>query len=219
MTPTWLSDLFAGLMIAIAGYCAGRVVYARLWKRPSEHDVDVLHVLMGVAMAGMLVARLSFWNSRIWEVLFVVAAGWFVVRGALAARGVEPRAARAAAAHRVPYVLACAAMLYMYLAPIAAGGGDMPGMVDSAGDMSAGASRYPLLGLVLAVSMVSYAVLVLDRTVLAAPFASSSSGASAGALPRISAHSSHCGQIAPRTVNSCHIAMSITMAYLLVVML
>ena len=211
MTPAWLSDLFAGLMIAVAGYCAGRVVYARLRHRPTEHDVDALHVLMGVAMAGMLVSRLSFLNNHIWEVLFVVAAGWFVVRGFPALRSLDPSAARAAASQRMPYVTACGAMLYMYLAPIAgSGSGEGTAGMDSA--MTA--SRYPLLGLALAVSMVGYAVLTADRTTLAAPAASSS-----GALPQISSSGSHCGLLAPRTANCCHIAMSVTMAYLLVVML
>ena len=209
MTPTWLSELFAGLMIVVAGYCAGRIIYARLRHRPTEHDVDALHVLMGVAMAGMLVSRLSFWNSHVWEVLFVVAAGWFVVRGLLAVRGHEAGAARAAAGHRVPYVVACVAMLYMYLAPMAAdGGGSSGGMAGM--DSATAAIRYPLLGLILAVAMAGYTVLAVDRTPLAAPTAMSA---------QIPSSSSHCGLLAPRAANCCHIAMSVTMAYLLVVML
>lgn len=182
---------------------------------------------MGMAMAGMLASRLAFGNSRVWETLFAVAALWFVVRGALAFRGAVG-GTRAAASHHVPYILASVAMLYMYLAPIAAasssGGGAMSGMSD-ASDASTAASRYPLLGLVLAVSMVAYAVLIADRTPLAAPTLADSGGigigigTGSGTTPRISAASAPCGQLAPRAANCCHIAMGVTMAYLLVVML
>ena len=81
-------------------------------------------------------------------------------------------------------------------------------------DSATAAIRYPLLGLVLAVSMAGYAVLITDRTTLVAPV-SSSPGVSA----HISSGNSHCGLLAPRAANCCHIAMSVTMAYLLVVML
>jgi hypothetical protein len=104
-------------------------------------------------------------------------------------------------------------MLYMYLAPMAAdGGGSGGGMAGM--DSATAAIRYPLLGFVLAVATAGYAVLTADRTTLAVPTAPS---------PATSAHipsgSSHCGLLAPRTANCCHIAMSVTMAYLLVVML
>jgi Domain of unknown function (DUF5134) len=210
MTPSWLTDLLAALMLVVAAYCAGRPLYARLRHRPTEHDVDVLHVLMGVAMAGMLVSGLSFLDNRIWETLFVICALWFVVRAVLALRSAD--LGRAAAGHSVSYALACGAMLYMYLAPISAasstGSDGMAGMATGPA-----AARYPLLGLVLTVAMVGYAVLILDRTPLTVP----EGGAGTGALPHISA-SAHGRLLAPRTANCCHIAMSVTMAYLLVVM-
>ena len=103
MTPSWLTDLLAGLMIMIAGYCVGRIVFARLRHRRTENDIDVLHVLMGVAMAGMLVSRLSFLNNHVWEALFVVAALWFAVRGTLALRGAGFGTERAVTGHNVPY--------------------------------------------------------------------------------------------------------------------
>jgi Domain of unknown function (DUF5134) len=222
MTPSWLTDLLAGLMIAIAGYCVGRIAFARLQRRRTEHDIDVLHVLMGVAMAGMLVARLSILNNHVWEALFVAAALWFAVRGALALRGAGFGAGRAVTGHNLPYFVACAAMLYMYLASTSAssnasGGGGMTGMADVS-DTASAASRFPLLGLVLAVAMVGYAVLIVDRTTLAESSVGPGIGTS-GTLPRISANSSHCGLLAPRLANCCHVAMSVTMAYLLVVML
>lgn len=213
MTPTWLTDLLAALMLVVAAYCAGRPLYARLRHRPTEHDVDVLHVLMGVAMAGMLVSGLSFLNNRIWETLFVIGALWFAARAVLALRSAD--AGRAAAGHSVAYVLACGAMLYMYLAPIsAASSTGSEGMAGMAADSAS--ARYPLLGLVLTVAMVGYAVLIVDRTPLTAPESSAGTGPT-DPLPHLPP-STHSRLLAPRTANCCHIAMSVTMAYLLVVM-
>src|SRR5260221_276307 len=46
-------------MIVIAAHSAGRLAFSRLRRRETESDADVLHVFMGVAMAGMLVPWLS----------------------------------------------------------------------------------------------------------------------------------------------------------------
>ena len=54
--PAWLTDIFAAVMITVAAYCASRLVVARWWRRPTDVDTDGAHVVMGVAMAGMLVA-------------------------------------------------------------------------------------------------------------------------------------------------------------------
>jgi hypothetical protein len=54
--PTWLSDGLAALMIATAVYCAGHLIASRLRHREAEHDVDLMHIAMGIAMAGMLMA-------------------------------------------------------------------------------------------------------------------------------------------------------------------
>ncbi len=86
--PSWLADGFAGLMLLTAGYCAGRLVAARVQRRPAERDVDLVHVLMGVAMAGMLVPRIGLrpagLRTGIWAVVFAAAAGWFAWRAGLA---------------------------------------------------------------------------------------------------------------------------------------
>ena len=55
--PAWLADSFAALMLLTALYCAARLVLARTRRRPTERDVDLVHVLMGVAMAGLLAPR------------------------------------------------------------------------------------------------------------------------------------------------------------------
>jgi hypothetical protein len=57
--PDWLNDSFAAVMVVVALYSAGRVVAARRWGRPSHADVDSAHVLMGVAMAGLLSSAIN----------------------------------------------------------------------------------------------------------------------------------------------------------------
>ena len=57
-TPRLLSDVLAVIMLAIAAYCAIRPVAARRWHRTTERDCDAAHVLMGVAMAAVLVLSL-----------------------------------------------------------------------------------------------------------------------------------------------------------------
>jgi hypothetical protein len=66
-------------MLLTALYCAARLVLARTRRRPAERDVDLVHVLMGVAMAGMLapgalllagLARVRAWRAA------AAGAGW-----------------------------------------------------------------------------------------------------------------------------------------------
>lgn len=75
--PSWLADTFAATMLVVAGYCASRLVISRLWRRQTELDGDGIHVVMGVAMAGMLVARLNPLPAPVWEAGFAVTAAWF----------------------------------------------------------------------------------------------------------------------------------------------
>jgi hypothetical protein len=57
--PAWFAGSFAVLMIVIAVYCAGRLAISGRRGRDTELDTDALHVLMGVAMAGMFEPRLT----------------------------------------------------------------------------------------------------------------------------------------------------------------
>ena len=80
--PAWVTGGFAALMIATAAYCAGRLAVARLRGRDTELDADGLHVLMGVAMAGMLEPRLTSVPGAAWR-----AVGSCPGRGARGADG------------------------------------------------------------------------------------------------------------------------------------
>lgn len=92
-------------MIITAGYCVTRLVTALLRRRPTAPDVDLRHVVTGVAMAGMLVPRLRSMPDVVWEIVFAAALGWFGWRLIRAGRGRGDRAAV------VPHLAASAVML------------------------------------------------------------------------------------------------------------
>ena len=81
MTPTWLLDVVAGVMLAVAAVSAARLVAARPWRPGSVIiDTDVAHLLMAIAMAGVLTSALSTLPNAAWEVIFGVMIAWFAFR-------------------------------------------------------------------------------------------------------------------------------------------
>jgi Domain of unknown function (DUF5134) len=77
--PGWLGWLFAVVMLGTAAYCAGRLAVAWRSRRPTGYAVDLTHVLMGTAMAGMLVPELGFAPAALWQVTFAATGCWFAV--------------------------------------------------------------------------------------------------------------------------------------------
>ncbi len=200
-SPAWLSATFAGVMLTVALYCAGRLVVARLRRRPTELDTDAAHITMGVAMAGMLVPGLRVLPAGLWEAVFVAGAAWFGGRTLRARRAAASSAWRCP--HPAPHVVECAAMLYMFLALPAAG------LRAPVGAMSASAagSRFSFLPLLLALFLLGYVVLQGDRITAQA-------SAALGAAPGPTHHA-----LAPRCAALCKIAMGLTMGYMLILML
>ncbi len=157
MTPAWLLDSVAGLMLAVAALSAARLAAPR--SRP-RGGPDVAHLLMAVAMAGMLAPRLRTLPDVAWEVTFAVLAAWFAVTVARDTRRSGVRAL--AGGHCAPHLVHSASMLYMALArraaaPAAAGTGG-PGMPASAMTL-----RYPALALLFAIALAGYSVWDLDQ--------------------------------------------------------
>jgi Domain of unknown function (DUF5134) len=179
--PSWLANTLAAVMIATAIYCFSRLVAARRENRPTDHDVDGVHILMGVAMAGMLVPRLNpFWDSG-WEVIFGAATAWFGWQTISGYRN-ELAVGKRWVAHHLQHVVACGAMLYMFLAVApsrAPGSGSGMAMGGSAGS----ATTFPTLALVLTLALVGYVIWTADRfTSLPAVSALRASTAPVGAV-------------------------------------
>jgi hypothetical protein len=222
--PAWLTAIFAAASLAVAVYCAGRLVVARRGHRPTELDTDGAHVIMGVAMAGMLVSGLRTLPSAIWEVVFAAAAMWFGYRMLQRRRGAQPSPWRSS--HPLPHLVECAAMVFMFLIlPASAAAGATSGMSMT---MTATESRFSFLTLPLALYLFGYVVWLGDRVTLHAPapaFAIATAPASAGSGPGPGYGSgspspaSACPYLAPRCAAICKITMGITMGYMLILML
>jgi hypothetical protein len=238
--PSWLAGTFAAVMILIAAYSAARFLFARRRGRATETDADALHVVMGTAMAGMLVPRLNVLPASVWAAVFAIAAAWF---GWHAVRRRSPGTPSAfQCRYPVPHLIECAAMVYMLLPaatprPARAGPGiAMPGM--SAGPTA----DFPALAVVLALFMAGYIIWTTDRlatlaraktTTAASPGLTRDhppAGTAAAAPGRLgpaapsgtgTRHSNPAGQtmLAPKLAACCKIAMSIAMGYMLILML
>ena len=219
--PAWLTAIFAAASLAVAVYCAGRLVVARRGHRPTELDTDGAHVIMGVAMAGMLVSGLRTLPSAIWEVVFAAAAVWFGCRMLQGRRGAQPSPWRSS--HPLPHLVECAAMVFMFLIlpASAAVGAATSGMSMT---MTATESRFSFLTLPLALYLFGYVVWLGDRVTLHAPaLAMATAAASAGSGPGYGSGSpspeSARAYLAPRCAVICKITMGITMGYMLILML
>jgi hypothetical protein len=226
--PSWLAGILAAIMIVTAAYCASRLVLARAQRRPAERDVDLVHTVMGVAMAGMLVSWLNPLPDRLWAGMFAGGTAWFGWRawGGRRARVTAAGHGRPAHRHAVPHFVMCGAMVYMLLAVRAAGPGPGPAM---AGPAAAG--RFPLLALVFALFMVGYVMWQADRLPAVARAARAApalepvtrSGAGPATAPDV-AGPDRAAQPGPRALSPglaacCQIAMGVTMGYMLILML
>jgi len=166
MTPAWILDIFAALMLVVAAVSAARLVVARPWQGGwAFTDTDVAHLLMAIAMAGMLASSLTTLPSAAWEVIFGLMTAWFAVRVVIDARVNGVRAL--AGGHCAPHTVHSAAMLFMFLAvaaPAAGGGSGMSGMGgSSASGMGMGTLQYPTLSFIFALILIGYSIWDLDQ--------------------------------------------------------
>jgi Domain of unknown function (DUF5134) len=135
ISPAWLGYVLAAVVIAVALFSAARLVAARGGQRRCEVDADGMHVVMGVAMAGMFVPGLAVLPEPVWAVIFAAGAGWFGWRAIrvrqLAAAGApgmppvqrqpgvlqaRPGLGRDCCPFPVPHLIDCLAMVYALLA-------------------------------------------------------------------------------------------------------
>ena len=231
--PAWLAGSFAILMVVIAVSCTARLAISRLPGRNTEPDADALHVLMGVAMAGMLEPRLTPIPVTAWRAVFAAAAAWFALQASRPAR----RARVPRCAHPAAHAVECAAMVYM-LFPIGSWPSShhpamaMPGMSQGT------TAGNPALTLLLALFMLGYVLWAIDRLAhlsrtptpatvgvttarrqpQAAQIMALIPGAATPAAPAYP-HPASRPVLAPRLAVGATIAMAITMGYMLITML
>jgi hypothetical protein len=239
--PGWLADILAAVVLVVAAFSAARLIAARGRQRRGEADADGMHVVMGVAMAGMFVPQLATLPGAAWGAVFGAGAAWFAGRAWRDRRGRGPLAGRWCA-YPVPHLVDCVAMVYvLWAVPALAGSrpaaGDGMGAGGGMTAMGGGAAgvRWPVIGLTLAVAVCGYVVWLLDRLPAAALAAAAVSAAPVLASPgpgaarpggdRFSAGDS--GQpvtvmssapalLAPRAATCCKIAMGVAMGVMLI---
>jgi hypothetical protein len=163
MTPAWILDAIAALMLVVAAVSAARLVAARPWRRGAVIvDTDVAHLLMAIAMAGMAVPGLGTLPDVAWEVAFGLLAAWFAGRVLADARRSGIRAL--AGGHCAPHLAHSGSMLYMFLAasPAATSASGMSGM-SRGPDTGTMALSHPTLAFACAFVLVGYAIWDLDQ--------------------------------------------------------
>jgi hypothetical protein len=230
-----LAGPLAAVMIATAVYCVSRLAVAWRWRRPAENDVDAAHVLMGVAMAGMLVPRLNPFGDAGWEVVFGVAAAWFGARAVRQYLGQRTGGRQAGQhVHHVHHLLASGAMLYMLACAAARAGVPLaaPGMAGMAGAPAAG---FPSLTLGLALVLFVGVIWAADGVLASSATATVQATAAVPAAVAVAGNAAKPGRnlatparnpvarvrpaMSPRLAACCEIVMGMTMSYMLITML
>ena len=234
--PDWLADLLAALMLLTAAYCTSRLVVARRWHRVIENDVELVHIAMGIVMAGMLVAALQFVPTSVSALVFGLFTLWFGYGAVQAFQ--RSGSGWTGSHHAVPHVVLSGAMFYMVLA--------QPSSVTAMTSMTQGMGstvKFAPLGLILALLLFGYAIWYANRLTppgaaeafeLAGVRASGSGEdmALVGALSATGQAAESRGGVAgtpdngtsqqflaPRLGICCHIVMCVVMGYMLIAMI
>lgn len=237
--PSGLADTLAGLMLVTSGYCVARLVAARAWKRTLNRDTNIAHTADGVAMAGMLVGALRTLPDGAWEVVFAALTIWFAGRGGrfLVRHGLAGFTGDAIhdLSHYASHLTMSGAMFYMFIEASPSGTGATTGAMSAMGGAGA-TSNLTELTLFLVVVLFASAVWHADgltRYTTAAPAlvtAAAPAGFGGGvpaatttvAAQPTARHDTGIDQsrwLAPRLEMACHIALCITMGFMLILML
>jgi Domain of unknown function (DUF5134) len=254
-TPAWILEILAAVMLLVAEVSAWQLVTARAWTRRGRTDADIAvsHLLMGIAVAGILVPGLTALPIAVWEVVFAVMTAWF---GSCLWRESRRRgAATVAHSHYLPHLVHSAAMLYTFAAlagPSVEGSGTSTygtgGMSGMAGGSSGGmpTPHASTPGLIFALLLIALTVYDVDRPAGVdgyfhvvgrrfAPAGSTLAAAAAGpfalrqptqASPAETApwadpapYAAERLLLSPAMVKGCQVAMGLTMAFILIVMI
>lgn len=213
MSPAWLLDILAALMLVVAAVSGTRLATAGLptsrlsvaepaGSRSSANgsggaDTDIAHLLMGIAMAGMLAPSVKTLPPYAWEAIFGLLTAWFAWRlvGDTKVNGLRSLVSE----HRAVHLFHCAVMVYMFVALTTSDDRCMTG----SGSGMALLLEYPL-ALAFAFVLVCYSVWDLVGQLSGRRY-SLRGAPSAGAAPA--------GDTAPTA--SCRFVMGVTMAFML----
>jgi hypothetical protein len=155
--PAWLYYLFGALMLAVAAYCLTLLSLGVVTNRPAGRDVEISHLFMGVAMAGMFVGSWSFGSNAFWEIVFALLMVWFLVAGIQSVQRYGLHLP-----HALIHAVMNFTMLLMYWFPM----GTSPGAMSMSMSPASSSGRLdPGLALVLASLLCASAVFTLASPV------------------------------------------------------
>jgi hypothetical protein len=202
--PAWLSDLLSILVLGLAFYSLWRLLIARVWGRTVDVETDVLHLLAGIAAAGLISNWARTLPRSVWAVLFVAGGIYFAVRA------VDSRAEAGQRSRLLGGLGCCVVLVYAFTAGVApstlhgstAGQYTMAGMPGMILDQT---ERFPALGLVFVVGLAFAAVVVVNRagSMPASKPVPVTGGANDGAPIAL----------APRSVEFCRVLLLLVLAY------
>lgn len=233
--PAWIGDGFAAVLVVVGLYCLARLGAVAPLGRRTHVDANLGHVLMAVAMVGMLVPGWHTLPSEVWLAVFLVLALWFLGRTVqvLARDGLSQVAGERGVHLRHYAVHGVMALSMVYMEALGTGSTGSTGGAGTAMGMGA-AVGVPVLTLVFMVVLLASAVWQIDgvgrlmpspQPAVAAPATPSPglSGATSAiaVVPRAAAAGADGGGaarpwLAPRLEVACHVAMCLAMAYMLV---
>ena len=217
--PAGLYYLLGVLMLAVAGYDLMLLATSAVDRRIVGRDVEISHVAMGMAMAGMFVPAWSFGPNLLWESIFTALLVWFLVRSVQSVQewGLH-------VPHTLVHALMSLAMLLMYWFP--------RGVSSHAMSMTAsgtGARMDPGLAFLIAFVLFGSAIFTL-----ASPNKGASHfGTHCGSRLRVSVSDGRVGEATataaplsrfdgllatPSLVDASHVVMSIGMGLMLILM-
>ena len=154
------------------------------------------------------------------EAVFAAGAAWFAWQLVKSRR--RTAAASGRCLHPAPHLVECVAMLYMFFAatPLTARAATpLTAQAAAAGIAGLAPSRFSVLALLMALFMVGYVVRVADRLPLRTPALAAALALAAAPAPAGHVTTTARPYLAPRCAALCKIAMGLTTAYLLILML
>jgi Domain of unknown function (DUF5134) len=218
-TPEWLYYLFGVLMFGVAAYGAALLLASTVWRRNAGRDVEVSHVAMGLAMAGMFVPSWSFGSGAAWVIVFLALFAWFAVRSlqSIDAFGLH-------LPHTAIHALMSATMLLMFWYPGTASRASMAtsGVSMAMGSSAAGNGIDPALALVIAFALFASAIFTIASPNKGATYYGTHHADPAPALTEATSSEGRpvpalVGVLAtPSLLDASHVVMSVAMGLMLI---
>ncbi|WP_034271779.1 hypothetical protein [Actinospica robiniae] len=157
--PIWLSTLLSVLMVAVACAALVRMVIAGGWRRAVDYETEGLHLIAGLAAAGLISAWAGTLPRPAWTVVFVAAGVYLAARAWRSWADVKVRRPLLGG------LACCVVLVYALTADVrpsvihgsTAGSFAMPDMILDQTE------RFPALGLALVVALAFAAVAAVNR--------------------------------------------------------